>query len=220
MNGMEGVDLSYLTENWREVWQLTLDHVRLSLLALAIALPIALVLGVVAARVRWLTVPVLTLVGALYTIPSLAFLAFLIPSQGLGQQPALIILVSYAQVFLVRNIAAGLQGVDPTILEAASGVGMTRWQLLQRVWFPLALPVIIAGVRTALLTIISIAAVAAWINAGGLGDLLFRGLARSYPAMILAGVIAIVALAIVTDVLLRGLEWLTPLARAQRAAGR
>jgi osmoprotectant transport system permease protein len=217
---MDGVDLSYLTENWREVWSLTLDHIELSLLALAIALPIALVLGVIAARVRWLTVPVLTFVGALYTIPSLAFLAFLIPSQGLGQRPALIILVTYSQVFLVRNIAAGLQGVDPTILEAASGIGMTRWQQLRRVWFPLALPVIIAGIRTALLTIISIAAVAAWINAGGLGDLLFRGLARSYPAMILAGVIAIVALAIVTDLLLRLFERLTPLARAQRAAGR
>lgn len=217
---MEGVDLSYLTENWREVWSLTIDHIVLSLLALAIALPIALVLGVIAARVDWLTAPVLTFVGFLYTIPSLAFLAFLIPSQGLGQRPAIIVLVTYSQVFLVRNITAGLRGVDPTILEAASGVGMTRWQQLRKVWFPLALPVIIAGIRTALLTIISIAAVAAWINAGGLGDLLFRGIGRSYPAMILAGVIAIVALAIVTDLLLRFLERLTPLARAQRATGR
>lgn len=217
---MDAFDLSYLIENWREVWALTLDHIQLSLLALAIALPISLVLGVIAARVRWLTVPVQTLVGVLYTIPSLAFLAFLIPSQGLGVKPALIILVTYSQVFLVRNIVAGLRGVDPAILEAASGVGMTRWQLLRKIWLPLALPVVIAGIRTALLTIISIAAVAAWINAGGLGDLLFRGLARSYPAMILAGVIAIVALAVVTDLLLRTLERMTPLARAQHAARR
>ena len=217
---MDGLDLSYLTENGREVSALTLDHIRLSLIALAIALPIALFLGIIAARFRALTVPVLTFVGILYTIPSLAFLAFLIPSQGLGLRPALIILVTYAQVFLVRNIAAGLRGVDPTILEAATGVGMTRRQLLWKVWIPLALPVIVAGIRTALLTIISIAAVAAWINAGGLGDLLFRGLARSYPAMILAGVIAIVVLAIATDLLLRLLERLTPLARAQRTTGR
>ncbi len=217
---MDGLDLSYLTENWREVWALTLDHVRLSLLALAIALPIALVLGIAAARFRALTVPVLTFLGVLYTIPSLAFLAFLIPSQGLGVRPALIILVTYAQVFLVRNIVAGLRSVDAPTLEAASGIGMTRGQVMRRVWFPLALPVIIAGVRTALLTIISIAAVAAWINAGGLGDLLFRGLARNYPAMILAGIIAIIALAAVTDLLLRAAERLTPLARAHRATRR
>ncbi|MBA2278485.1 MAG: ABC transporter permease [Chloroflexia bacterium] len=207
---MDGLDLSYLTENWREVWALTLDHVRLSLLALAIALPIALVLGIAAARFRALTVPVLTFLGILYTIPS----------QGLGVKPALIILVTYSQVFLVRNIVAGLRSVDAPTLEAASGIGMTRGQVMRRVWFPLALPVIIAGVRTALLTIISIAAVAAWINAGGLGDLLFRGLARNYPAMILAGIIAIIALAAVTDLLLRAAERLTPLARAHRATRR
>lgn len=211
------MDLSYLTSHKEQVWSLTLDHLQLSLTALAVALPIAIVLGILGATFRQLTLPILTLVGFLYTIPSLALLAFLIPSQGLGTRPAIIMLVIYAQLYLVRNIVAGLRGVNRDTLEAATGLGMTRSQVFVRVWFPLALPVIIAGIRTALVTIIGLASIAAWINAGGLGQLMFQGIGRSYPAMVLAGVIAIIALALVTDLLLRGIELLTPVSRALRA---
>lgn len=211
------MDLSYLTSHKEQVWGLTLDHLQLSLTALAVALPIAIVLGILGAMFRQLTLPILTLVGFLYTIPSLALLAFLIPSQGLGTRPAIIMLVIYAQLYLVRNIVAGLRGVNRDTLEAATGLGMTRMQVFVRVWFPLALPVIIAGIRTALVTIIGLASIAAWINAGGLGQLMFQGIGRSYPAMVLAGVIAIIALALVTDLLLRGIELLTPVSRALRA---
>ncbi|MGB3305149.1 MAG: ABC transporter permease [Thermomicrobiales bacterium] len=211
------MDLSYLTSHKEQVWSLTLDHLQLSLTALAVALPIAIVLGILGAMFRQLTLPILTLVGFLYTIPSLALLAFLIPSQGLGTRPAIIMLVIYAQLYLVRNIVAGLRGVNRDTLEAATGLGMTRMQVFVRVWFPLALPVIIAGIRTALVTIIGLASIAAWINAGGLGQLMFQGIGRSYPAMVLAGVIAIIALALVTDLLLRGIELLTPVSRALRA---
>ncbi len=216
---MSKLDLSYLIDHRGHVWALTVDHIELSLTALVIALPIAIVLGVLAVRFRPLSWPILTLVGILYTIPSLAFLAFLIPSAGIGRKPALIILVVYAQVFLVRNIITGLNGVNPDTLEAARGVGMTGAQVFWKVWLPLALPVIIAGIRIALVTIIGIASITAWINAGGLGDLLFVGINRDYPAMVLAGVVAIVALALVTDLGIRLIEWLTPVARARRAGG-
>jgi osmoprotectant transport system permease protein len=216
---MSKLDLSYLIDHRGHVWALTVDHIELSLTALVIALPIAIVLGVLAVRFRPLSWPILTLVGILYTIPSLAFLAFLIPSAGIGRKPALLILVVYAPVFLVRNIITGLNGVNPDTLEAARGVGMTGAQVFWNVWLPLALPVIIAGIRIALVTTIGIASITAWINAGGLGDLLFVGINRDYPAMVLAGVVAIVALALVTDLGIRLIEWLTPVARARRAGG-
>ena len=212
------MDLTYLREQSDVVWEKTIEHLTLSLEALAIALPLAIVLGVLAARVRWLTTPVVTLVSVLYTVPSLAFMAFLIPTFGIGRQPALIILVSYAQLFLVRNIVAGLNSVDPAVLEAARGLGMNEWQLFYKVWLPLASPVIVAGIRTALLAIIAIATLTGWIKSGGLGEIMFTGIGRDYPSQVLAGVIAVAALAIVTDLVMRLLEQLTPVARARRAA--
>ena len=213
------MDFSYLTSHWGEVWHLTLEHLRLSLVAIVIAFPIAALIGTVAAFVRPLTFPVLAILAFIYTIPSLALLAFLIPSQGLGQRPATIMLVLYAQVFLVRNIVAGLRGVNSSTLEAAAGIGMGNTQRYFRVWLPLALPVILAGVRTALVAVIGLTTIAGWINAGGLGELLFQGISRNYGAMIMAGVVAIITLAITADLVMRGLEALTPAARARRAAG-
>jgi osmoprotectant transport system permease protein len=211
------MDLEYLRENSDLVWDKTIEHLSLSLTALAIALPLALVLGIVAARVGWLTGPVVSLVGILYTIPSFAFMAFLIPAVGIGRKPALIILVTYAQLFLVRNIVAGLRSVDPAVLEAARGLGMNELQVFFRVWMPLATPVIVAGIRTALLVIIAIATLTGYIKSGGLGEIMFTGIGRNYPSQVLAGVIAVAALAITTDLLMRLLERLTPVARARRA---
>ncbi len=212
------MDLTYLRENTDVVWQRTVEHVQLSLTALLIALPIALLLGGLAVRFRQLQFPIVTALGVAYTIPSLVVLVFLIPSQGIGDRPILITLVMYAQFFLVRNIVAGLRGVDPAALEAARGVGMTGLQVFRQVWFPLALPVVIAGVRAALVTIIGLAVFGGLISAGGLGRILFEGIGRNYPSMVLAGIIAIVALSIAVDLVLRLLERATPLARSLRAA--
>lgn len=212
------MDLRYLRENTDVVWEKTLEHLSLSLTALAIALPLAIVLGVLATRLRWLTTPIVTAVSILYTIPSFAFMAFLIPEFGIGRQPAMIVLVTYAQLFLVRNIVAGLKSVDPSILEAARGLGMNEAQLFWKVWLPLATPVIVAGIRTALLAIIAMATLTGYINAGGLGELMFAGIGRDYPSQVLAGVIAVAALATVTDLVMRALELLTPVARARRHA--
>lgn len=210
------MDLRYLRENGDVVWEKTLEHLTLSLTALAIALPLAIVLGILATRVTWLTAPVVTLVSVLYTIPSFAFMAFIIPSLGIGQTPALVILVTYAQLFLVRNIVAGLNGVDPAILEAARGLGMNELQLFMKIWLPLATPVIVAGIRTALLAIIAMATITGYIKSGGLGEIMFNGIGRNYPSQVLAGVIAVAGLAIVTDLLLRTAERFTPVARAAR----
>lgn len=211
------MNLDYLTSHWRQVLDLTGQHLQLTFTTLVIALAIAIPLGVLAARMRPLTLPVLGTLGGIYTIPSLAFLAFLIPSVGIGRTNALIVLVAYAQIFLVRNIVAGLRGVDPDTLEAARGLGMTAWQVFSKVQFPLALPVIIAGIRTALVTTISLATVTAWVNAGGLGALLFDGINRDYPSETLAGAIAITVLALIADGAMRLLGRFTSAARAARA---
>ncbi len=212
--------LDYLSEHWPQVLQLTLDHLELASIAVGLALLTAVPLGILTSRFRTLTLPVLGLLGALYTVPSLAFLAFLIPSQGLGRRPAIVMLATYAQIFLVRNIVAGLRGVDAPTLEAARGVGMTDWQVFYRIRWPLALPVVLAGIRTAFVTTISLATVSAWINAGGLGSLLFTGISRDNPPQILAGAIAIVALTLLVATALRLVERETAVARAARAARR
>lgn len=211
------MSLQYLQQNWDEVIARTLEHLRISLLALALALPIAILLGILAVRFESLRFPILTVIGVLYTVPSLVVLVFLIPSQGIGNRPILIMLVIYAQLFLVRNIVTGLRGVNPATLEAARGVGMTGIQVFRQVWLPLALPVIIAGIRIALVTIIGLAVFGGLISAGGLGRILFEGIGRNYPSMVLAGIIAITALSLVVDLTLRALERFTPVSRALRA---
>lgn len=211
------MNLRYLEEHWRRVLDLSVEHLQLTLLALALAAVIAVPLGLLVASVPSLTFPVFGLLDVIYTIPSLALLAFLIPSLGLGRTPAVVALAAYAQLALVRNIVVALRGVDRMTLEAARGVGMGRWDVFARVRLPLALPVLIAGVRVAAVGTISLASVTAWINAGGLGTLLFDGINRDYPSMILAGTIAIVALAILVDATLRLAEWATPAARAARS---
>lgn len=212
------MSLQYLRQNWDDVIARTVEHLQISLLALALALPIAILLGIVAVRFQSLRFPILTVIGVLYTVPSLVVLVFLIPSQGIGNRPILIMLVMYAQLFLVRNIVAGLRGVNPATLEAARGVGMTGTQVFRRVWLPLALPVIIAGIRIALVTVIGLAVFGGLISGGGLGRILFEGIARDYPSMVLAGIIAITALSLVVDLTLRALERLTPVSRALRSA--
>ena len=210
----------YLLENRDRVWELTVEHLQMTLLAVGVALLIALPLGIVAARYRRIGGPILSALGVVYTIPSLAALAFLIPLVGLGRKPAIIVLAAYAQIFLVRNIIAGLRAVDPATLEAARGMGMTGPQVFLKVQLPLALPVIIAGVRIALVTTISLATITAWINAGGLGELLFNGITRNNQSMIWAGTIAVTVLALLADQVLRLVERMTATSRARRAATR
>ena len=198
--------MPYLINNLPLVAGLFAEHLRLTALSLAIALLIAVPLGVLIARLRWLQGPILGLLGVIYTIPSLSLFVLLIPVLGLGLKPAVVALVAYAQLVLVRNIVVGLTGIDPAIVEAARGMGMSGWQRFIRVEFPLALPLTLAGMRLATLSIIGIGTIAAFINAGGLGTLLFQGVLTGNTQKIVAGSIAAAALAIGANAVLRFLE--------------
>ena len=196
----------YLVRHADLVLRLAVQHIALVGMALAIALCVAVPAGIFAARNPRLATPLLGLFGIIYTIPSLALFALLIPLLGLGFWTAVTALAAYAQMILVRNTAAALAGVDAATVEAAYGMGMSRAQTLWRVERPLAMPVFVAGVRLATVSLIGIATVAAWINAGGLGTLVLDGIEHDYPDKAVAGAIAAVLLAFVADLALRRLE--------------
>lgn len=198
--------MSWLVSHPLELAELLGQHLAIVGTALFAALVIALPLGYWAAHRPRARGPIYGIFGAIYTIPSLALLALLVPVFGLGFWTAVIALTAYAQMILIRNTVAGFQGINPAQLEAAAGLGMTRAQQLWRVELPLALPVIVGGVRIATVALIAIASVAAWINAGGLGVLFFDGIHRNDVQKIVAGSVASAVLAVIADALLRGIE--------------
>jgi osmoprotectant transport system permease protein len=182
------------------------QHVVIALTALAIAFAIALPVGIVAARRERVHAIAVAIAGFLYTIPTLAFLALLIPLVGLGPTNAIIAMVAFSLVVLIRNTATGIRGVSPDVVDAARGMGMSASQLLLRVELPLAAPVIVAGSRVAAVTVISVTVVAAYVNAGGLGTLIFNGIASDHAPKIWSGALTACALAIAVDGALALLE--------------
>ncbi|WP_110516075.1 ABC transporter permease [Herpetosiphon llansteffanensis] len=202
---------NYLVTERTAIWQLLGQHVTISLLGLLIASMIALPLGLLVVRVRWLAGIIMALLSILYTVPSLAMLIMLIAVFGLSKTTVIVTLVIYAQVILVRNIVVGMQSIDRAVLEAARGLGMNAWQIWWRVELPLALPIMLAGLRIAAIMCIAISSIAAMIGVGGLGQLLFQGITFDRADMIWAGTISIAALALVCYGLLALLEQrLTP----------
>jgi len=179
------------------------EHLLLTFVSLAIALTIAFPLGVLAARKPRAGAITLGVLNVIYTIPSLALLAILVAIFGLGMPTAVVALVAYAQMILVRNVAEGLRGVAPAALDAADGLGYTRFGRLLQIEIPLALPAIVGGIRIATVSLIGIATVAAWIDAGGLGTLVFEGLHQDDPDKIIAGSLGAIVLALVADAVLR-----------------
>ena len=214
------IDWEWIKENfWEDIVPALQGHIFLSFVSIAIALAIALPVGVLSARYRKAYPPVTAVTGALYSIPSLAFLAILIsiPGVAIGPSPVIIALVAYSLLILIRNTVAGLDSVPPETIDAARGMGLTNRQILFRVELPLALPIIVAGIRIATVTIIGIATIGAYINGGGLGTLIFDGIGRQFPTMIIAGAVLATVLAIVADLLLLALErYLRPWARVRR----
>jgi osmoprotectant transport system permease protein len=187
------------------------EHATLCGIALGIALLISLPLGLLLSRVGALATPVLVVLSMIYTIPSFALFAFLVPFAGIGSRPAIIALTAYSLFVLVRNTVVGLNGVDRSVIEAARGMGMNPAQLLLKIELPLALPVIVAGVRIATLSTISLATIAAWIGAGGLGKLLqdsLKNINLAYPnqSKLYAGVIIVAAMAVTSDLVFRAIE--------------
>jgi osmoprotectant transport system permease protein len=198
--------MSYLFDNLDLVAEYFWEHLRLTFSSLGIALCFAVPIGLFIAKFRKLHMPVTGVLGVIYTIPSMALYAALIPYTGLGVTTAMIGLVAYAQMILVRNVHAAITGIDPAMIEAAKGMGMNAWQIIFKIELPLAVPVVLAGIRIATVSIISIGTVAAWIGGGGLGRLIFQGLNHDHIGKILAGTISIAVLAIGMDLLFRLLE--------------
>ena len=207
---------TYIVENADRFQQAVLVHLGLSLGALGIAMLVFIPLGVLASMGGKLTSTIVGAVAAVRVIPSLAVILLLLPVFGLGWRPALIALTLLAGPPLVINTDIGLRGVDPATLEAATGLGMTGAQRFWRVKFPLALPVIVTGVRTAAVEVIGSATLAAFVGAGGLGTFITSGITLMDERMLLAGALLVTALALLTEWVLGRLEIrLTPPGTAQ-----
>jgi len=192
------------------------EHVVLTGIAVGVGLLIAAPLALLVRRWRWLQGPVLSFTGVLYTIPSLALLALLVPWTGLTRTTAEVALVSYTLLILVRNIVAGLDGVPADVREAAEGMGYGSTRQLVRVELPLALPVIVAGIRIAVVTTIGLVTITALIGQGGLGRLINDGLSTNFRTEVVVGSVLSVALASIADLSLVGVQRLaTPWARAR-----
>ena len=199
----------FFVEHREEILSATLDHVWLVLIAILIAIAISVPLGMFIVYHKALRTLALGIASVLQTIPSLALFGFLIPIPfigGIGKRTAIVALVLYALLPILRNTYVGLTSIDPAILESAEAMGMTRGQIMLRVRFPLALSVILAGIRTATVLTIGVATIAAAIGAGGLGSFIFRGVAMVNDALLLAGAIPAALLAIVADFLLGLIE--------------
>jgi osmoprotectant transport system permease protein len=207
---------TYIVQNADRFQQAVLVHLGLSLSALGIAMLVFIPLGVLASMGGKLTSTIVGAVAAVRVIPSLAVILLLLPIFGLGWRPALIALTLLAGPPLVINTDIGLRGVDPATLEAATGLGMTGSQRFWRVKAPLALPVVVTGVRTAAVEVIGSATLAAFVGAGGLGTFITSGITLMDERMLLSGAILVTALALLTEWVLARLEiHLTPPGTAQ-----
>lgn len=196
---------------WGEVLEATFVHIQLVFFSMIIATILAVTLGILVTRVPWLKTIVLGGTGVLQTIPSLALLGFMIPIFGIGVKTAIAALFLYSLLPIMRNTYTGIKDVDQATIEAARGVGMTNMQILFRVELPLAIPVIMAGIRTAAVINVGNATLAAFIGAGGLGDFIFLGITRGIDGLILLGAIPATLLAIILETFFSGIErWTTP----------
>ncbi|MBM7703103.1 ABC transporter permease/substrate-binding protein [Metabacillus iocasae] len=189
-----------------ELLQALLEHIQISILALIIAVAISVPLGIYLTRKPHIAEPIIGITAVLQTVPSLALLGLLIPLVGIGKVPAVIALFLYSLLPILRNTYTGIKEVDSSLIEAAKAMGMTSSKQLWKVELPLALPVIMAGIRTAMVLIIGTATIVALIGAGGLGSLILLGIDRNDNGLILLGAIPAALLAILFDIVLRGIE--------------
>lgn len=213
----------FVRQQYPKLLEQTVVHIGLTFISLFFAMVVGISLGILISRQRRLAGGVLGVAGVLQTIPSIALLGFMIPILGIGAKPAIAALFLYALLPIIRNTYTGITGVNPIVMDAARGMGMRGGQILFRVQLPLAMPVIMAGIRTATVINVGVATLAAYIAAGGLGEFIFGGIALNNTNMILAGAIPAALLALVLDWLLsllqrvrlnrwRSFVWAAPLA--------
>ncbi|TDL37633.1 ABC transporter permease/substrate-binding protein [Macrococcoides bohemicum] len=192
-----------------ELLQTLFEHIQLSFIALLIATLIAIPIGIWLTRHTKIAEPIINIAAIMQTIPSLALLGLMIPFFGIGRVPAIIALVIYALLPILRNTYTGIKEVNPSLKEAAQGIGMNTYRQLKNVEIPIAMPVIMAGIRTAMVLIIGTATLAAFIGAGGLGDLILLGIDRNNMNILLLGAIPAALLALLFDFVLKRMEKLS-----------
>lgn len=196
-----------------EILTQSLIHLQLSISSVIIAIAIGVPIGIALTHFTQLARPVLYFLGILQTIPSLAMLGFLIPLVGIGAKPSIIALVIYSLLVIVQNTVSGIQQVEASIIESATGIGMNPMQILFKIKLPLATPIILAGVRVATVTCVGIATLVAAVGAGGLGVLIFRGLSIIDNSLILAGALPAALLAVLLDTILLAISKLLEVKR-------
>ena len=203
--------LQYFLDNLELLGTLTLEHISLVGVAVGIATPTGVPIGIAITKNERIAKTVLYIASIIVTIPSIALFGIMIPilsiiGQGIGYMPAVIAVLLYSQLPIIRNTYTAINNVDPALREAARGVGMSQNQRLRMVEIPLAVPVIMAGVRTAVVLNIGVMAIAAYIGAGGLGTLISRGISQSDPRQLILGAVAVSVLAIIVDYALLALQ--------------
>jgi osmoprotectant transport system permease protein len=200
--------IAFLQAHWPEIGRLTFEHLWLTLFAMMLAAAIGLPVGILLTRYERWAQPVIAVANVIQVIPSLALFGLLLPVPWLGENAArlaILALTGYALLPIIRNTYAGIRGVDPTLVDVATAMGMSGTQRLLKVELPLSASVILAGLRTATVTCVGVATIAAAIGAGGLGELIFRGVASVDNGLVLAGAIPAALLALAAD---GGLGWL------------
>jgi osmoprotectant transport system permease protein len=199
--------LEFIYSNWQDILRMTLEHLELVGLSVGVAIITGVPFGIYITQKETLANLVLTVAGIIMTIPSIALFGIMIPilsiiNQGIGFVPAFIALFLYSQLPIIRNTYVAIKNVDPNIRDAAVGMGMTTWERLYKVEIPISLPMIMAGIRMAIILTIGVAAIAAYIGAGGLGEYIARGISTSYKTMVQVGALAVSVLAITIDFIL------------------
>lgn len=203
--------MNYLVENSGMLLNKTVEHLYISTMALILAMIVAIPLGILLSKKEKLSKVSLTIAGILQTIPTLAILALMIPLFGVGKVTAIIALFIYVLLPILNNTIVGVQNIDCNIVEAGRSMGMTNFQLMKDIELPLALPMVLSGIRLSSVYVISWAALASYVGAGGLGDLIFNGLALYEPEMIIVGTILVTLLALIVDLILAQIEkWIIP----------
>nr|WP_243122265.1 glycine betaine ABC transporter substrate-binding protein [Clostridium thermarum] len=202
-----------------QIFTLFLEHIQLTILAVLISVLVGVPLGILITRIKRLASPVIGFANVMQAIPSLALLGFLIPALGIGSQPAIMMVFLYSLLPIVKNTFTGLANINPDMIEAAEGMGMTKGEILRKVQLPLALPVIMAGIRISSVTAVGLMTIAAFIGAGGLGYLVFSGVQTVNNNMILAGAIPACILALAMDFIAGKIENLVTPAGIKKADG-
>src|SRR5688500_15737936 len=201
--------LQFLEQSWPELLALTREHVLLVFVSTGLAILIGVPPGILLTRIQTLQSPVLGFANVMQTVPSLALFGLLIPLPfigGIGARTAIIALALYALLPVIRNTVTGILGIDPKVREAAVAMGMTDWQVLRMVELPLAAPVILTGIRVAVVIAVGVATVAAAVGAGGLGTYIFRGLRQNDNNLLIAGALTSALLALLCDFALGQIE--------------